>query len=350
MAVPVLYPSPQGDSKAPTSPGRVKTPPATVQTSFFSATDVRRTSSRTHSKTNIKVRSPLLSPGQELSRPALARRPATSPRRVSEQLSSVVSPLEVVSPPGTRVGYSFDSDQSEPYAVEEIRPWWQLMWMLCSVVFITVLIPVIVFLMSYQRTGHVPPAVPVVPVVTTSENVTSSTSTTLQTTTGLQRVTFDPEEGFLLPPGETLQDFCDRQMEPDQSPMPPPGRLPSTMPPNSSINDIQLRPVICVFNAKYWRLQDAYLPTLMPLHYCSAILWYGYAVDAVKGAIVWKYPTANRYLNALLYMKFQRQLLHRGNDISVYFALGGAHEDSANLSYVAGNPWHTYTIGAVSVG
>ncbi|KAH7934816.1 hypothetical protein HPB52_001000 [Rhipicephalus sanguineus] len=324
MAVPVMYPSPQYEMESPATPGIVKTPPTRVLRSLFPATDV--------------VQRPVLRPGSEPSPPTLARSPVTSPRHMNEPHSSAESPMEVVSPQGSRVGYSFDSDETEPYAVQENRPWWQLLWMLCSLVFITVFIPTAVFLITYQSTGRAPPTFIVVAGVATSVNVTSSALRTSQTTTDLPRVTFDPVEGFLLQPGESVQDFCKRQMERDRSPMPPPGRLPTTMIPNSTTKDIQLRPVICVFNTKYWRLQDAYLPTLMPLHYCSALLWYGYAVHALNGTIVWKYRTAFRYLNALLNMKFQHRLLHRGYNISVYFALGGAREDSANLSYAAGDP------------
>ncbi|KAH7939138.1 hypothetical protein HPB52_007179 [Rhipicephalus sanguineus] len=88
---------------------------------------------------------------------------------------------------------------------------------------------------------------------------------------------------------------------------------------------------------RYWRLQDTYLPALLPLYYCSAIVLYGYAIDDYKSVIVWKYPTAKRYVDAVRSMKVGRQLLHRGNDIPVYFAVGGAREDSANLSKVAAN-------------
>ncbi|KAH6941470.1 hypothetical protein HPB50_018695 [Hyalomma asiaticum] len=86
---------------------------------------------------------------------------------------------------------------------------------------------------------------------------------------------------------------------------------------------------------RYWRLQEEYLPTLIPLQYCSAIAVHGYAINAASGEIVWKYPTAKRYLDALATLKSRRQLLHRNSSIKVYFTLGGAREDSANFSFVA---------------
>ncbi|KAL1443133.1 hypothetical protein MTO96_046103, partial [Rhipicephalus appendiculatus] len=137
---------------------------------------------------------------------------------------------------------------SGPYAVHESRPWWQLLWALCSIVFITVLIPTVVFLMSNARTGHAQPTSIVVPSVATSGNVTYSPSTIPQTTTGLPRVTFDREEDFLLQPGETVEEFCDRQMEPDRSPPPPASWWPVTVDYNATTTDVQLRPVICVFD------------------------------------------------------------------------------------------------------
>ncbi|KAH8034676.1 hypothetical protein HPB51_000318 [Rhipicephalus microplus] len=58
------------------------------------------------------VRSPLMSPGTQPSQPALERSPAMSPPPMTTQpQSSMGSPVEVVSPQGTRVGYSFDSDE-----------------------------------------------------------------------------------------------------------------------------------------------------------------------------------------------------------------------------------------------
>ncbi|KAL3253019.1 hypothetical protein MRX96_054716 [Rhipicephalus microplus] len=146
----------------------------------------------------------------------MERNPVMSSRPM-ETHSSVESPVEPVSPPGTRVGYSFDSYEAEPYAVQETRPWWQLLWAFSSIVFITVLMPTIVFFMSHtMRTVRAPPTFSFVPGAT-SVNVTSSPSTIPRTTTtGLPRVTFDADENFLLQPGETLLHFCKRQTEPDQ--------------------------------------------------------------------------------------------------------------------------------------
>ncbi|KAL3197448.1 hypothetical protein MRX96_044891, partial [Rhipicephalus microplus] len=159
----------------------------------------------------------------------------------------------------------------------------------------------------------------------------------VQTTTGLSRVTFYAEENFLLKPGESVQEFCARKMEPDRSPTLPNGTWPTTALFNASRNHIQLRPVICVFDAKYWRLQEPYLHTLLPMYYCSAIVVYGYATY-LDGSIVWKYPTAVPYLQALLNMTNRRQLSDHNNNITVYFTLGGEREDSINLSFVAGHP------------
>ncbi|KAH7938684.1 hypothetical protein HPB51_028798 [Rhipicephalus microplus] len=88
---------------------------------------------------------------------------------------------------------------------------------------------------------------------------------------------------------------------------------------------------------RYWRLQEPCLPTLLPMYHCSAIVVYGYATY-LGGSIVWKYPTAVPYVQALLNMTNRRQLSHRNNNITVYFTLGGEREDSRNLSFVAGHP------------
>ncbi|KAH6941535.1 hypothetical protein HPB50_019266 [Hyalomma asiaticum] len=239
-----------------------------------------------------------------------------------------------VCPAADDSGRFSSATRPELYGVHQSRPWWQLLWTLCSIVFITVFIPMVVFLMPYTRAGRPPPTFSAITRVATLSNVTSSPLTMSQTTAGLPRLTYDSDEGFLLEPGETVGNFCQRHMAPDLSPKPPTTALP-TMMLNSSSNDIQLRSVICVFDAKYWRLQEEYLPTLIPLQYCTAIAVYGYAINAASGEIVWKYPTAKRYLDALATLKSTRQLLHRNSSIKVYFTLGGAREDSANFSFVA---------------
>ncbi|KAL3243370.1 hypothetical protein MRX96_020583 [Rhipicephalus microplus] len=206
MAVPVPHPSPQYELESPASPQTVKTPPTTVRKSSLSTTK--------------GVRSPLMSPGTQPSQPALERSPAMSPPPMTTQpQSSMGSHMEVVSPQGTRVGYSFDSDETEPYAVHENHPWWQLLWAFCSIVFITVLIPAVIFLMSRTRVVRAPPNFPSNR-ATTSANTTSS-PWTISWTTGLPRVTFDVDEDYLLQPGETEKDFCEREMEPDRSPTSP---------------------------------------------------------------------------------------------------------------------------------
>ncbi|KAH6941663.1 hypothetical protein HPB50_021711 [Hyalomma asiaticum] len=335
MAVPVLYPSPQFEFESPTPPAIVKTPPATTLKPLFVSTDQVTFLDKRVNASWCKVQYGL-SPEPESSPHNLASNQATSPRHVKAQpRQSSESPLEVLSPQGARVGYSFDSSEPELSGVHQSRPWWQLLWALCSVVFITVFIPMGVFLMPFTRAGRPPPTFSAIVGVATVSNATSSPLTMSQTTAGLPRVTYDPDEGFLLEPGETVGNFCKRHLAPDPSPKPPTTPLPTRMLLNSSSDDIQLRPVICVFDAKYWRLDETYLPTLIPLQYCSAIAVHGYAVNVANVAVVWKYPTAKRYLDALATLKSTRQLLHRSNSIKVYFTLGGAREDSANLSLAA---------------
>ncbi|KAL3226165.1 hypothetical protein MRX96_049036 [Rhipicephalus microplus] len=84
---------------------------------------------------------------------------------------------------------------------------------------------------------------------------------------------------------------------------------------------------------RYWRLQDTYLPTLLPVYYCSAMVIHGYAIWA-SGTLVWKYPTAVHYLRAWRDMRSVGKLSHRGKYVPIYFTLGGAREDSTNLSFV----------------
>ncbi|KAL3243381.1 hypothetical protein MRX96_020594 [Rhipicephalus microplus] len=172
------------------------------------------------------------------------------------------------------------------------------------------LIPMVVFLTFFTRPGRALPTSMVIPGVATRVTGVSSPFTI-------------PKQG----------DGTGRKAPLRRRPQVPTGKSL-----NTTTKDIQQRPVICVFNAKYWRLQDTYLPDFIPVHYCTAILWYGYAVDVKDGSIVWKYPSAKTYKNSLLVMLYNGQLLHRGNNISVYFALGGAREDNANLSLMVGNP------------
>ncbi|KAL3243373.1 hypothetical protein MRX96_020586 [Rhipicephalus microplus] len=195
---------------------------------------------------------------------------------------------------------------SQSYAGFQNSRWWQLLWMLSSTVFITALIPMVVFLTFFTRPGRAFPTSMVIPGVATRVTGVSSPFSIPQNWTKGPPAPWAP-----VPTGKSL---------------------------NTTTKDIQQRPVICVFNAKYWRLQDTYLPDFIPVHYCTAILWYGYAVDVKNGSIVWKYPSAKTYKNSLLVMRYNGQLLHRGNNISVYFALGGAREDNANLSLMVGNP------------
>ncbi|XP_075730898.1 uncharacterized protein LOC142774423 [Rhipicephalus microplus] len=335
MAAPQLDSSLMYDNETPVTSGMVKTPPS----KHHKASRGQRSSQRTYSKTNIKVRSPLISSNDESSPPSLARRPVRSPRHLKGQpRPNARQPVEVVSPYQPRVASSIDSDESQSYAGLQNSRWWQLLWMLSSTVFITALIPMVVFLTFFTRPGRAFPTSMVIPGVATRVTGASSPFTIPQTSAGLPRVTFDPDEGFLRQPGETIQDFCSKEIELDERPPAPWAPVPTGMSLNTTTKDIQQRPVICVFNAKYWRLQDTYIADFIPVHYCTAILWYGYAVDVKNGSIVWKYPIAKTYKNSLLVMRYNGQLLHRGNNISVYFALGGAREDNANLSLMVGNP------------
>nr|XP_037288775.1 probable chitinase 10 [Rhipicephalus microplus] len=84
---------------------------------------------------------------------------------------------------------------------------------------------------------------------------------------------------------------------------------------------------------RYWRLQDTYVLTLLPVYYCSAMVIHGYAIWAT-GTLVWKYPTAVQYLIAWRDMRSTGKLSHRGKYVPIYFTIGGAREDSTNLSFV----------------
>ncbi|KAH7967187.1 hypothetical protein HPB49_023392 [Dermacentor silvarum] len=86
---------------------------------------------------------------------------------------------------------------------------------------------------------------------------------------------------------------------------------------------------------RYRRSQEVYLPSHLPLYYCSAIVVYSYYLHASSGTIVWKYPKAANYMTSLRTLKTSGQLRHRLNNITVYFTVGGEREDSTNLSMVA---------------
>ncbi|XP_070387981.1 uncharacterized protein [Dermacentor albipictus] len=333
MAVPVLYPTRDVVSGSPTSPESPSAPPSRTRRGFYVSNDWRGASSRTHAKTNIKIKSPLLSPEEpsDLSVPSLGQSPMMSPH-----LTQTQSPLEIVSPQGSRVGYSFDSDETHGHH-QRGRPCWQLLWMLLSVAFITLLIPLIVFLLPYTRTGRRPPNLDVTRVFSKVILTSSTWPATQMTTPGLPRETYDPEENLLLPPGETMQQYCSRKIGPWSIP-----KLPHYLP-GANITlaprpkDVQLRPVICVFNAKYRRSDELYLLYYLPVDYCSEIVVYSYAVHGTSGAITWKYQSLRNYTDVLLQLKTNGRLMHRTNNITVYFTVGGEREDSANLSLVAAN-------------
>ncbi|XP_070387979.1 probable chitinase 10 [Dermacentor albipictus] len=333
MAVPVLYPTRDVVSGSPTSPESPSAPPSRTPRGYYVSNDWRGASSRTHSKTNIKIKSPLLSPEEQsdLSVPSQGESPMMSPH-----LTQTQSPVEIVSPQGSRVGYSFDSDESHGHH-QRRRPGWQLLWMLLSVAFITLLIPLLVFLLPYTRMGHRPPNLDVTRVFSKVILTSSTWPATQMTTPGLPRETFDPDENFLLPPGETILQFCRRKIGPELGPPPPHYRLPAMPPHATSPNDIQLRPVICVLNAKYRRSREEYLPSHLPLDYCSSIVVYSYAVHGTSGEILRKYRSVESYADALRTLNDSGRLKHRTNNITVYFTVGGEREDSANLSLVASN-------------
>ncbi|XP_054933360.1 uncharacterized protein [Dermacentor andersoni] len=246
MAVPVLYPTQDVVSGSPTSPESLNSPPSRTPRGFYVSNDWRGASSRTHAKTNIKIKSPLLSPEEpsDLSVPSLGGSPMMSPHLMQTQ-----SPVEIVSPQGSRVGYSFDSDESHGQH-QRGRPWWQLLWMLLSVAFITVLIPLVVFLLPYTRMGRRPPNLDVTRVFSKASLTSSPWPATQMTTPGLPKETYDPEENFLLPPGETMQQFCSRKIGRWINSTVVNNQMPAITTLAPRPNDVQLRPVICVLNAK----------------------------------------------------------------------------------------------------
>ncbi|XP_065290770.2 uncharacterized protein [Dermacentor albipictus] len=333
MAVPVLYPAQDVVSGSPTSPESPSAPPSRTPRGYYVSNHWRGASSRTHAKTNIKIKSPLLSPEEQsdLSVPSLGGSPMMSPHLMQTQ-----SPVEIVSPQGSRVGYSFDSDESHGHH-QRGRPWWQVLWILLSVAFITLLIPLLVFLLPYTRMGHRPPNVDVTRVFSKVNLTSSPWPATQMTTPGLPRETYDPEENFLLPPGETKEQFCTRKIGPELGPPRPHYPLPAMPPYATSPNDIQLRPVICVLNAKYQRFEEVYLRHYLPLDYCSSIVVYSYAVHGTSGKISYKSLSVGIYARTLWTLKNSGRLKHRTNNITVYFTVGGEREDSANFSLVAAN-------------
>ncbi|XP_054933361.1 uncharacterized protein [Dermacentor andersoni] len=329
MAVPVLYPTQDVVSGSPTSPESLNSPPSRTPRRFYVSNDWCIL--LIVGPPRMQIKSPLLSPEEpsDLSVPSLGESPMMSPHLMQTQ-----SPVEIVSPQGSRVGYSFDSDETHRQH-QRGRPWWQLLWMLLSVAFITVLIPLVVFLLPYTRMGRRPPDLDVTRVFSK------------MTSPGLPRETYDPEENFLLLPGETVEQFCSRKIAPELGPPPPHYGLPA-IPPAPRPNDVQLRPVICVLNAKYRRSQEEYLPSHLPLDYCSSIVVYSYGVHGTSGEIAQKYRSVESYANALRTLKNNGQLKHRTNNITVYFTVGGEREDSANLSLVASTTYRLYRLATVS--
>ncbi|KAH6941293.1 hypothetical protein HPB50_015863 [Hyalomma asiaticum] len=117
---------------------------------------------------STEVQSPVLLSSEPESFPHnLAPNEATSPRHMKAQpRQNLVSPLEVASPQGPRVGYSFDSTE--------------LLWTLCSIVFMTVFVPMVVFLMPHTRAGRPPQTFSAIAGVATVPNVTTSPLTMSQ--------------------------------------------------------------------------------------------------------------------------------------------------------------------------
>ncbi|KAL3218135.1 hypothetical protein MRX96_050855 [Rhipicephalus microplus] len=76
-----------------------------------------------------------------------------------------------------------------------------------------------------------------------------------------------------------------------------------------------------LFMLTYWRLQDVFQPIYRSIafnEFCGTAMLYTRTTAATYG----KYPSVATYQNSLRDIKVQRQILHRGNDIAVYFALG----------------------------
>ncbi|KAH7976366.1 hypothetical protein HPB52_012766 [Rhipicephalus sanguineus] len=145
------------------------------------------------------------------------------------------------------------------------------------------------------------------------------------------RVTYDAEENYLLPAGESINEFCEARWDRDVR-LPPSTPLPSTPRFVKNTTELQQRIVFCNLDIKYWRSIEPYLPSLLPTSYCTVVVVAGYAIRASDSSIVWKYPGGERYLHTLQTMSANRQLNGRAGRVPIYVTVGGDREDSKNFS------------------
>ncbi|XP_070377567.1 probable chitinase 2 isoform X5 [Dermacentor albipictus] len=91
----------------------------------------------------------------------------------------------------------------------------------------------------------------------------------------------------------------------------------------------QYREIICVFDTKYYRTEAVYYPENVPYDFCSSLVYSSLAVFFYR--VQWKRPNLDadfmQRLRAL-------QLRHRGNHVPIYVTLGGEPEDNANFTKV----------------
>ncbi|KAL1418278.1 hypothetical protein MTO96_005793, partial [Rhipicephalus appendiculatus] len=207
------------------------------------------------------------------------------------------------------------------------RGYWQLVWITGSVACITLLFPIVFFILPALGGGGRFWTVP------WSRATGVRTAATTSSTEAVKRVTYDAEENYLLPAGTNITEFCNEGWDRDARP-PPSTPLPAVPRFVENTTKLQQRIVFCNLDIKYWRSIEPYLPSLLPTTYCTAVIVAGYAIRANDSTIVWKYPGGERYLHTLAAMRANGQLNGRFGPVPIYATVGGDRQDSLNFSRI----------------
>ncbi|KAM7282485.1 uncharacterized protein ISCGN_002635 [Ixodes scapularis] len=209
--------------------------------------------------------------------------------------------------------------QEEPYEEEEDRLCFYV-WGISSVTFITIIIPMGLFVLSHP-TVH--------PIVHSTVHPTPGTQTsqpraTPNSTAGLSELP-DPQ-------------LCAMPLLSDWSPALPPShqdrpQFQGTTPRPA----FRFRDVLCVLDIKYHIKRPPYSPIYLPLPYCSKLIASSFAV--VDDRLVAKRGRLDAaYLKELVDMNKAGWLVRGTQEVPIYMNLGGDRADSANISKALRDP------------
>ncbi|XP_077497950.1 putative chitinase 2 [Amblyomma americanum] len=187
------------------------------------------------------------------------------------------------------------------------------MWVLSSVTFVSVTIPLALLLIPLSPTML-------------GKRLTRQPSQTLA-----------PDEGDQDPvreSGLTYQQFCSQQLRPVNHTLPAASAAANAF--RGDTSHYQYREIFCVFDTKYYRSADAvYLPLHIPYDFCSSLIYSSVAV--FHEGVQWRRPSLDSVFVPNLTDTGQSAMKHRGHPRPVYLTIGGEPEDSANFTKVFRN-------------